>query len=173
MKNEPAFDIQKEKKAQFIWTSIIVGFFLIQAILWAVAVTITASDKSHAIIENYDQLALNWQQQKELRLASEQLGWNARIEVAEKGDIRKNFPITITLSDKNRQPVTGAVIALRAFHRARAAEPQAVAFKEAEPGTYVATLRLERNGLWQFDGRATIGSTVYLIDQKITLRAGK
>ena len=166
-------DPAKEKRAQYAWTAAIVGFFLIQGILWAVAISLTASDQSHAVVEDYDQLGLNWEQEKQLQLASKRLGWQAIIAVDEKGDIRRNHPLTLSISDKNGRPISRAAIKLKAFHRGRAANPQMLEFKESEPGQYVSTLRLNRDGRWQFDGRATLGDFVYLIDQEIRLKSGK
>ncbi len=61
---------QKEKTAQFLWTGFILMFFVLQAILWTVAITLTTGDKSHAVIASYDARALNWDEEVAQRNAS-------------------------------------------------------------------------------------------------------
>ena len=72
---------QKEKTAQFVWTGFILLFFVIQAIVWTVAISITTRDPSHAVVAGYDEKALNWDDEKALRLASANLGWQAEIVI--------------------------------------------------------------------------------------------
>ena len=74
---------QKEKTAQFLWTGFILMFFVIQAIVWIIAITLTSNDKSHAVLPDYDQRALNWNEQVKVRAASEKLGWQSRLSIDE------------------------------------------------------------------------------------------
>ena len=60
----------KEKTAQLMWTGFILGFFVIQAIIWIIAISITARDASHAVVAGYDEKALKWDDQKALSAAS-------------------------------------------------------------------------------------------------------
>ena len=51
----------------------------------------------------------------------------------------------------NRNLVAGAQGSVRLYHYARGKDPQTVDLKETEPGTYVATVQMARDGRWQFD----------------------
>lgn len=164
---------QKEKTAQFLWTGFILVFFLIQAIIWIVAITLTAGDKSHAVLPDYDQRAMHWNEEVALRDASQQLGWESQLKVLETSDIRGNRDFRISLTDDVHQPVTSAKIQVRAFHLARAGDPQIIHFKEIEPGLYSGTIQIRKTGNWQFEGLATTGPDVYLINERQFLTASK
>ena len=88
---------QKEKTAQFLWTGFILMFFVIQAIVWIVAITLTANDKSHAVLPNYDERALKWNEEVALRAASEKL---VRVRV----EFSKNRLATV-------RPVSASILA--------------------------------------------------------------
>jgi nitrogen fixation protein FixH len=161
---------QKEKTAQFLWTGFILMFFVLQAILWTVAITLTAGDKSQAIVANYDERALNWESEVAQRGASARLGWRANLLVDFAADIRKFHVVTLTIQDSAATPVSGAVIELIAFHRALAGEPQQIKFVEVGDGVYSGNMQISKSGLWQFEGKAVRGSDVYLIKDQQMLK---
>ncbi len=162
---------QKEKTAQFLWTGFILLFFVIQAILWIVAITLTSADKSHAILPDYDQRALQWDEQRAQQAASRQLGWTNELKVDPTGDLRGFRAISLKLTDREQQPVGAATIQLRAFHRGRAGEPQDIRLQEVEPGVYAGVIQVTRSGRWQFQGQAAADDRVLLIDEQQTLTA--
>ena len=157
---------QKEKTAQFLWTGFILMFFVIQAIVWIVAITLTANDTSHAVVPNYDERALKWNEEVALRAASEKLGWQSQLSIDDSGDILGQRVITMKLRDRNDEPVNDATVNLRAFHRARAGVPQLLEFSAAGEGVYTSTIRVDKSGLWQFEGQAVAGPDVRLINDR-------
>ncbi len=162
-----------EKTAQFVWTGFILSFFIIQAIVWSVAITVTARDSSHAVVAGYDEQALRWDDVKRLRQESARLGWIAQVVVDSNADIRNNRLMTIEIKDRLGQPVEGAKIELRAFHRGRAAKVQQLRCQEIEPGVYAATVRISKFGKWQFSGQATVGKKVFLVEQQLAVAKPK
>ena len=172
MNEEPSIQ-QKEKTAQFIWTGFILLFFVIQAIIWTVAITLTARDQSHAVVAGYDEKALKWDQEKAIRLASEQLGWQADLQIDTVGDITHRHLLTLQLETANETPVAEANIKLSAFHRSRAGAPQQIDLTETEAGIYTGKIEIRKSGLWQFDGLALAGDDIFLIDQKHHLTASR
>jgi nitrogen fixation protein FixH len=163
---------QKEKTAQFLWTGFIVLFFVLQAILWVFAITLTANDKSHAIVEGYDEKALRWDEEKALRAASARLGWKSDISVDAEGDLRGYREIRVNLVGADDTPLTGANVNLRVFHRAYAGEPQVLDLKETEPGIYVAKVLIYKTGLWQSNGQAELDGNVFLFEDRQRLEIG-
>ena len=161
---------QKEKTAQFLWTGFILIFFVIQAIIWAVAITLTANDKSHAVVASYDERALNWDEEVAQRNASVQLGWQANLFIDSAADIRRFHVITLQIRDSDQAPVSGASIELVAFHRALAGEPQRVALAEIGDGVYSGKIQVRKSGLWQFEGKAIRADEVFLIDDQQLLK---
>ena len=171
--NELATIAQKEKTAQLIWTGFILMFFLIQAVLWLVAITVTANDKSHAIVAGYDEKALRWDEEQALRAASSRLGWKAELVVDPASDVRGLHEISIKLSDAEAQPVAGAHFDLTAFHRAYAGEPQLIKLKENQDGVYSGEVVLRKSGFWQFTGKAQSEDDVFFFDERQLVSAGK
>lgn len=163
----------KEKSAQLIWTGFILGFFIIQAIIWTVAISITSRDRSHAVVAGYDEKALKWDDQKALASASASLGWKAEIVVDAKADIRGNHVLTIKLKDKTDSPIAGAAMELQAFHRAVASERQPIELRESESGIYTGQIQIQKSGLWQFEGFARRGDETFLVDQRVHLGVSK
>jgi nitrogen fixation protein FixH len=170
---------QNEKLAQFLWTGFVLSFFLIQAVIWTVAISITANDASHAVVAGYDQQALNWDEVKAAQLASTRLGWTADLQVDRSGDILGNRVITLKLQSRQQQPINNATVTLVAHHRGQAANKQHIELGPIASGVYSGTIRIDRDGIWKFTGTAKrtaadgkteqIGQDVFLIEQQLTL----
>jgi nitrogen fixation protein FixH len=158
---------QKEITAQFAWTGFILAFFLIQAIIWIVAITYTLGDVSHAVVSGYDEQALRWDEIKSMRNASASLGWLCAIEVSDVSNIRGIRRVTCSLKDRAGQPVADANVKVQAFHVGRAGDKQRLQMVEVEPGIYESQVRIRRTGNWQFSGRAHRADAIFLIDQRL------
>lgn len=164
-----------EMMAQLRWTAIILFFFLIQAVIWTVALTLTAGDKSHAIIEGYDQANASWAQQMEHQRASDRLGWQARVEVVPGTGLGGDASLRLVMVDADQAPLAGATVQLRAFHTGHAAEVQTIGMSEVEPGVYEGAFRPRYRGQWQLDGTVTVGSAQWILNRRewLDLGAGK
>lgn len=164
---------QKEQIAQFVWTGFIVGFFVIQAIIWTVAITITSNDLSHAVVAGYDEQALKWDDVKQDLIDSSALGWTAEIQIDSASNPRGNRVINVCLSDRDDLPIENAVVKLRAFHRGRAADVQELSLLSVGPGVYSGNLNVQRSGIWVFSGTATQGEHQFLIEKKFRVTTNK
>jgi nitrogen fixation protein FixH len=162
---------QKEKTAQLVWTGFILSFFLIQAVIWTVAFSVTANDQSHAVVAGYDEKALLWDEEKARRTASAQLGWQSELVVNPASDIRGFREVTFILHNANNSPITDATVELTAFHRGRAAQRQLVRFSELSDGVYAGQVQIRKTGLWQFDGVARKGDEAFIISQRQSIKA--
>jgi nitrogen fixation protein FixH len=158
-----------ERTYQLIWTGIILSFFLIQAVIWTVAFSITANDRSHVVLADYDQKSLNWDKEQAVRRASLALGWQSVLTVDTTGDIRGNRVLTLTLHDRAGQPVDVAAIDLSAFHRGQAADVQQLRLKRIGPGEYATTVRVRKSGQWQFTGSVRNEDDEFLVDERLVL----
>jgi nitrogen fixation protein FixH len=164
---------RRERTAIFMWTSLILMFFLLQAILWTVAISITSRDASHAVVAGYDEQALHWDEVKNLRQESVALGWDAELLVDATGDIRGNRVVTLCLKDKNKTPLEHLKIEINAYHRGRAAEKQNLTLKPVGPGIYSTTVLVRNSGQWQFTGTAKSNDQQFLIEQQIALDSNR
>ncbi len=172
--NKPSLEIQRrERTARFLWTVLILMFFMIQGVIWTVAIYATSRDSSHAVVAGYDEQAMHWDEVKLRRQTSAALRWEADIKVDSAGDIHGNRIVTLSLKDQNQLPLESAVVKLVAFHRGRAAEPQNLSLKPVAPGIYSGNVRVRKIGNWQFSGSAISNEDQFLIEQQITLNSNR
>lgn len=164
---------QREATARLLWTGGIVAFFAIQAVLWIVAITLTSQDPSHVVFEGYDQRALNWDSWQESMRASAALGWQTRIEVGNRADVSGERELRLKLVDRSGQPVSGAVVELKLYHRARAAEAETVLLRELLPGEYITSFRVQQAGNWNFEVTATREAEKFFAELKLEIPATK
>jgi nitrogen fixation protein FixH len=165
----PAEIARRERRVQRICIGAIVGFFSIQACLWACALWFTSRDDSFAIISDYERRSDNWEQlQSELR-ASRQLGW--KVAVDQTLDANGQPAISLRLVDARAQPVAGAELSLVMFHGGRAAVKQELAAQESEPGIYLVRPTIDRDGRWKMMGKAVVGDQQLVIDRDCYLKA--
>ena len=160
---------QREATARLLWTGGIIGFFIIQAILWAVAITLTSQDPSHAVLDGYDERALNWDSWQESRRASEALGWSSKLEISEKAQVNGRRSLILQLSDRDGSALSGAHVSLRVFHRARAGEAKTIRLEEATPGNYVGDLQAQLSGFWTLELTALKGEQRYFKEFRMEL----
>ena len=163
--------LQNEKSAQFVWTGFILLFFLVQAIVWAIAISITSGDSSHAVVAGYDEDALKWDMNKKIQQASDSLGWKLNIDIKSDADVKGNRSAVFSITDANGKPVRDASLNVRAFHCGHAANSQALKFNEASAGEYHTTLRTRYSGQWQFEGFAEYDANLLMIDKRISINA--
>jgi nitrogen fixation protein FixH len=163
----------RERSAKRMWTAFILMFFMLQATLWTVAISITSRDASHAVVAGYDEQAFHWDDVKQLRAESAALGWNAQLHIDPNGDAQGNRVITLSLQDKNKAPLRGASVGLSAFHRGRAAETQNLVLQPVGPGIYSSTVQVRNSGQWQFSGTAKSNQQQFLIEQRIALNSNE
>lgn len=158
----PAEDLQsREAFAAMIWTGGIIGFFVIQAIIWAVAITITHSDPSHAVIANLDERVGSWDRRREAQAASDQLGWQTVVQVMPPASTSGQPQVQIRLQDRAGNPVVAEQLEVTGFHRARVTERQTLPLEVVEPGVWRVTTDLKRAGWWRFEGHASRGIEQY------------
>ncbi len=152
---------EREAVAQLAWTTGIIAFFGLQAILWSVAIFLTSNDPSHAIVDDYDKKAMNWDAQREAEEASRNLGWTCEISPSIRLKNDRQRSVEICLRDRESKPIPSANVSVRAFHKARAAHPVDQQLTETGPGVYSAVLEMPKEGLWQFEVSADLGGDHY------------
>ena len=163
----------REKNSQMVWTGLILMFFLIQAVIWTVAFCLTASDQSHSVVSGYDEKALKWDEEKALRIASEKLGWQAKLKIDSTGDIHNMHLMNIELNDPDDLPIEEATIRLLAFHRSRSSVKQTIELMETSAGIYSGKIKVDKSGLWQFEGSAIKDDKTFLINQRQHLKVSQ
>ncbi|HBN74654.1 MAG TPA: hypothetical protein DD473_02300 [Planctomycetaceae bacterium] len=153
---------QAERTSRWIWSGMIVGLLSLQIFCCMIAFFLATTSPSMAIIPNYHQKALNWDETRNEIHASEQLGWQKKIDVSEPIDVYGNRTVTLWLNDSTSAPVLADQIHLKAYRHANAAQLISIPLEEIAPGTYQAQAEITKAGLWQFELQANRDSDSYL-----------
>ena len=152
-------DAARERRAKWFWVSFILMFFVGQAILWTYALDKVSNDPSHAIVEDYDSFATQWDESQAKKAASTALGWHARLSA-------DHERIVVKLTDRLGEPVEAQVSA-KIFHKARAAEVTEIQFTQTEPGILIGSADLQLSGHWRVSMTATRGPDVFTDTQDV------
>ncbi len=159
-----------EPLAFLSWGAFILFFFALQAVLWSVAITVTASDTSHAVVSGYDQEALRWDQTVAQQQASDALGWSAELKIDGSSDVPGDRKLVVVIIDASGAPLAGATVEVLAFHKARAARGQQLELKEIAPGIYSARLKVQHQGNWKIKGTASLAGSRLLFEELTYLK---
>ena len=137
------------------WPIIIIGMLVGHVILMLVMVYLAVSDRSFAVEPNYYEKAMHWDETQAAQRASDALGWQAELKVAETADTYKMREVQCVLCDNQRQPIQGAEVKLIAFSHARGRQRHAMRLDPGPYGQYHGQLRVDRAGFWEFRITAT------------------
>ena len=142
---------QERRSARF-WSFFILALMAINLLVALVAIVIAVGDPSFQPVPSYGENGVDWETQKKLQERSDALGWTVNVERGSQKD-----QIQILLTDSTGNPVTGASGSVRAYHFTRAGESVTAAAIESkiQPGLYIATVDVSKDGRWQVALRFT------------------
>ncbi|HCS54308.1 FixH family protein [Rubinisphaera sp.] len=153
---------QAERKSRWIWSGMIVGLLSLQIFCCMIAFFLATTSTSMAVIPDYHQKALNWDETRNEQQTSELLGWKKSIDVSEPIDVYGNRTVTVWLNDSTSAPVSADHVSLKAYRHANAAQLISIPLEEIAPGTYQAQAEIMKAGLWQFELQANRESDSYV-----------
>ncbi|QDT62996.1 FixH family protein [Calycomorphotria hydatis] len=161
----------EELKARTIWGGVIFGLLGLQAFMLFVATFLAISGNRDAVIPDYYDRAMHWDESKAALQASEQLGWSVELVVPDTADLFGNRVLTASLTDAAGNQVTAACGTLMAFPHSNAAETQQLDWREAgeATGIYHATVRMQRPGLWEVRMKFTKGEDTFLSTEQLNI----
>ncbi len=143
--------IRAEKKAKWFWVSFVVFLLGSQLAIGGVAIHLATGDPSVAVIPDYYNEGLNWDNAQRQREALRQLGWKLRLDASEIVDGNGLRAIELLILDQTGKSVDRLDIVGRSYHRARASENIELSFRSVGEGRYVCLCPMEKPGLWQVD----------------------
>ena len=133
-----------------IWPFIIAGALGLHVVGSLIFVFIATSDPSYAVEEDYYQKAMNWDQKRAQDRTNASLGWIFEFTVSPPDKPGDEPLLEASLHDAAGEPLTGAVIAVEAFHNAHSDDIlRTVVSESGEPGIYRATMPMQHNGRWE------------------------
>jgi hypothetical protein len=144
-------DIAAERKARRFWVSYILLVLIGGVGLWVYVAYLAVNDPSMAVVHDYHQKALRWDDHLAIQAASQKLGWVVQPSVRAASNNSTLHTVELFVRSNSGQPVTGGVGTLTMYHHARGQDIQKAALIESEPGTYSAEIKMDRDGLWQVE----------------------
>ena len=153
-----------------VWPYLIAGALALHVVVSLIVVLIATSDASYAVEEDYYQKAIDWDLKRAQDRTNDNLGWLFDFEVAPPERPGEQPLLEVTLRDAAGEPLTGATIAVEAFHNSLSDDILRAALTPSdEPGVYRANLPMQRNGRWEMrfiaernDDRLTHAETRHL-----------
>ncbi|MGN6132875.1 MAG: FixH family protein [Aureliella sp.] len=140
-----------ERHACLKWCSFL-GLLLGGSIgMWIYAAVVAVSDPSMAIVPDYHQRALRWDEHLAIERATQALGWTVAVVPAPADDATGLRELTLFVRDRQARPVTGARGSVRLYHHARAGAAVTLPLAEQESGAYACRATMARAGTWQVE----------------------
>ncbi len=145
------------RRAAWMWGSFVVMFLAAQIVIGVFAVVLATGDPSFAVVPDYHEKAIHWDESVKLQEESNRLGWQAVIVTSTSADNLGARTLVVTLVDRHGHAISDASVRVRAFHHARAGDPVEGTLLSHHDGHYTSAVPMRRNGLWQIEITATRG----------------
>ncbi len=140
------------RRAAIRWGSFVVGLLSLQVLGGIFAIMLATGDESVAVVPNYHQKALNWDQEVEALAASAALGWKCDVSETGMGQDASGHDasgLRITLVDRDGEPVQVVSGELKYYRHVRAGDERSVAIPAGSFALMELPNCFEAPGLWQ------------------------
>lgn len=144
--------------------AVVLGLLGSHMLFIMIAITLGTGDPSFAVVPDYYQKGVDYDERKALLAESAALGWTVELTPSSEADTVGKRELVLQLKDAGGQPVRGLTLRVHAYHVARASEPLSMECVEVLPGQYVGAARMTREGFWQFGIDATSGDDRFVAD---------
>lgn len=138
------------KRRWYLMPVVVLGLLGAHMAFIFTAITLGTGDPSFAVVPDYYQKAVDYDEYKALLAESAALGWSVRLSPAEQADAIGQRDLIVRLRDGAGEPVQGLRVLIDGFHQARASQPVSFECVEVLPGQYVGKAAMAREGFWQF-----------------------
>ncbi|MGI9472986.1 MAG: FixH family protein [Rubripirellula sp.] len=135
------------RRAAWRWGGLVVGLLSLQVAGGIFAIMLATGDESVAVVPDYHQKALQWDQEIAIQEASRQLGWTCEMDATITGD--ENPGVRIALTDRQGVPVTIEQGEIEIYRHVRASDVRSVALPKGTIGVVELNDCFPSPGLWQ------------------------
>jgi nitrogen fixation protein FixH len=147
---DPDAQRRLERKAKFVWVSMIVGLLGLSVVMYGIAIGYSMTDESFCVVEDYEAKAANWDEHMAQQSRNEQLGWMADLDVIGTGKPGE-IELRLNVFDKYGKPVREADVDVSCFHMARGNDRIEAVLPMTGDGMYSRRTRINRAGVWVFE----------------------
>lgn len=132
-----------------VWPGVVVALLCLSLTMVTITVIAAAGDPSFAVVDDYYEKGLHWDEHVAQLEHNEALGWRATVEVGEADAVGRRA-LVVTLVDGGGVAIEGAGIEASCFHHAAAHRVERLTFVAGSaPGRYEAPAEIAREGLWE------------------------
>ncbi len=161
---EPA---KRSRFASYRWPMIVVALLGGHVGAMALAVNIAGRDGGNVVLPDYYARALAWDEMRAKAADSELLGWDVHVNTSPFVEADGQRSLRVAIQDKFHEPVNGASVTVRFWHRAEGKAVEAVLALDGESGVYKALVPMTKPGIWSCDLAAEIGELLYVDTREI------
>ena len=87
---EKQSEVRLERRAKYVWLTFVVLLLGLQLTIGGFAIRLATADRSAAIVPDYHNAALNWDEDRESRSRVQQSGWDFRWQLSDTADASGN-----------------------------------------------------------------------------------
>ena len=149
------------------WALIVVALLITHASAMIIAVLIATGDPSFAVVPDYYQKALSWDQRRAALRGSDSLGWTLVLKPGSVVDERRRRLVVAELHDAQGQPVAEPRLTLSYYHYSHGGQPGEAVLPSTGPGRFAATIPMRWPGTWHVE--ATVPDTAFLHALDLTI----
>jgi len=138
-------------RSAWLWGSVVVAFLILQLIIGGAAYKLATSDPSVAVMPDYHERALHWDNELARRKRSDQLGWKSAFHWDNRNQTTAGRMFAVHVTDSSGNAVVGGQASLQFFHHTRGGDVATLGLQERSPGEYAAELPMSQAGLWDIE----------------------
>jgi nitrogen fixation protein FixH len=144
-------DKSRATRSAWLWGTVVVAFLILQLVIGGLAFNLATGDPSVAVVPDYHERALNWDDELARRKRSDQLGWKSAVRWGDTSSETDRRELAIEVVDSDGNPVSGGEASVRFYHHARGVDVATTVLQELSPGKYAAELPMAKPGLWEIE----------------------
>lgn len=140
-------NLEANRRAAWRWGGFVVVLLSLQVIGGILAIWLAGGDATVAVVPNYHEKALRWDEQVAVQTASDELGWKCEMHPTDTSLGRAG--LYLKLADQDGLPVRVRSGQLRIYRHARASDVRRVNLPAKSFGVLQLGECFDHDGLWQ------------------------
>lgn len=155
----------------YLMPALVLGFLGTHMLFVFIAISLAVGDRSFAVVPDYYQKAVEWDDHKAALAASAALGWEVEVLPSRDVTLRGVRELAVVLHDAEGRPITEAQVHATLYHHANASRVVEVELiPGAYPGRYSVLAEMRDEGVWNIRLQITHGTDAYLHQDKLYVR---
>lgn len=145
----------KEQKAissrrHWVMPAVVFGLLGGHVTFIVTAITLATGEASFAVVPDYYQKAVSYDERKALLAQSDELGWQIDLTPSDQVDTDGQRKLILQLRNAQGSPIEGMAVSIDGYHLARADQPLSMSCAEVLPGQYIGVGPITKEGYWRF-----------------------